>query len=51
MFSDGLVYSNPLNAIDASTALGARLDADRFEVVGAQEMARLSAEFCNNGGA
>eukprot|EP01044_Picomonas_judraskeda_P008976 COSAG03_NODE_1063_length_4926_cov_40.714108_2_plen_154_part_00 len=48
----GLVYAGPggLDAISASVELSKRLPADRFEVVGAQEMARLSSLHCNGHG-
>jgi hypothetical protein len=44
----GLVYSGPggLDVVSASAELAARLPPDRFEVVGAQEMARLSSLYC-----
>ena len=49
----GLVDGNSgpggLDAVDAALAMSQRLPADRFEVIGAQEMARLSSLHCNAG--
>ena len=33
-------------AIDAALAMVARLPRERFEIIGAQDLARLSAEHC-----
>jgi len=46
----GLVDGNrgpgSLDAIDAALAMVARLPRERFEIIGAQDLARLSAEHC-----
>ena len=46
----GLVDGNSgpggLDAVDAAAEMARRLPASRFEIIGAQEMARLSAHYC-----
>ena len=43
---DGNSGPGGLDAIDAALAMVARLPRERFEIIGAQDLARLSAEHC-----
>ena len=43
---DGNRGAGGLDAIDAALAMVARLPRERFEIIGAQDLARLSAEHC-----
>jgi uncharacterized paraquat-inducible protein A len=42
----GFIVGNACDAIDAALAMVARLPRERFEIIGAQDLARLSAEHC-----
>eukprot|EP01052_Picozoa_sp_SAG31_P077698 SAG31_NODE_37103_length_307_cov_0.750000_1_plen_76_part_01 len=45
---DGNTAPRGLDAVDASMEMGLRLPSERFEILGAQEFAQLSAQYCRS---